>query len=464
MVGLSTRLQPQPSEFMSVLQEALAGFNANQKKFQESVTNKVSDLSQDIKQQLDECKKLAVQVGQQGQAQAHLLDHVQPDRVQASRPPRLVDPWQGAFMRDGQAANVGDIVNSKKQVAKLLREEQSDTIAACLAYVLAQSRGLNGNIYGTVPKEDVLAFNIETSEESISIDIIAFLEDQLCKKWTQVMAITSLAAEPPHQAFHDVALQAVSEVFVDEFKVRVHAKPNGFQFQWAGSGLRQRILASHGCRLLRLRGEETEDVQVSYDDEDTAALPPGVLRSQDVSWSVVLVLHPADYRDDGADSVEYTEEFWELIEGMQNSFWPLAWIGCGTLENAKRDVQVRDEVVMMTPAQVGVVDGMVNSMVLRDSFKTTDKYGEIPPEPDAEINSWKDAWKTGRQGQSAKRTMFLMTQAVNRARDRTEQPGPSLCSDFLYRTVWLKCAEESAAHVILDFARQSAGGDERGAP
>ena len=57
-----------------------------------------------------------------------------------------------------------------------------------------------------------------------------------------------------------------------------------------------------------------------------------------------------------------------------------------------------------------------------------------------------------------------MTQAVNRSRDTTEQPGPSLCSDFLYRTVWLKCAEESAAHVILDFARQSAGGDERGAP
>ena len=252
-------------------------------------------------------------------------------------------------------------------------------------------------------------------------------------------------------------------MFDNEFKARVHAHDNGFQTQWPDSGLREKIYLANvftGCRLLQLKGGKTEKVQVSYDDDGTAAPLPGVLRSVDVGSStskVVLVLDPTDYRDDSATSHKYTDEFWRLIGDMQNSFWPLDWIRLVTLDDAKRALGVRDEIVMMTPAQVGVVDGMVNSMVIRDSFKTTRRYGKIPLEPDAEIDSWKKTWKTGIRGKGAERTTFLMTQALNRSRDLpTEQSGPSLCSDETYRAVWLVCAKSTRAQVILDFARQSA--------
>ena len=65
MVGLPSRVPPQSLELISVLQEALAGLKANQKKFEETVTNKVSDLDTSIREQLHEYKKLAAQAGQQ---------------------------------------------------------------------------------------------------------------------------------------------------------------------------------------------------------------------------------------------------------------------------------------------------------------------------------------------------------------------------------------------------------------
>ena len=419
----------------------------------------------------------------------------------------LVDTGEGTVR---PVKNVQEVKIRETRIVKflILKGQNRDIIDAHVARLCAGCDGIftagvsGGLAYLVEPHPHDLAYTDAT--ERVKVDIIrgpAGLLSDLTQAWTRAAEAVGGGGETVAVLTEELWVSVATQAIYLQYKALRSQVHNGFASflhanggEWFKSDVRKVILRKSddgGCNLMQLTGRDDNTsaapVTVVVPQPGDGAPPEGTVNLTDVTSNknkpVTLVLDPVDYRDYnyteyGGDGTVYgSMEFMSLCQTMEKYFWPPKWTSkmCAfklehieehyadnvtEMEELKANV---DKIIMLTPTQVGMVDSLVNTIVLCDAYNAQHgdekKHGKIPENATDEVKLMQSTWgrrvKGGKSPQGAlpKRTAFLVSEATRHGVQMRDWPRlappneqgvqpliPVLCSEKMYRDVWKKWA------------------------